>query len=164
MRDFFARHYGAHPLNLLALLASFALAGYAAVLLVQSRPIAVIVWFVGAAVGHDLILLPLYAIVDRPLLRFGRRHPDRPPNASWINYVRVPALLSGLLLLVYLPSIAGLSGIYTDTTDLPASRYFARWLAVTGTLFLLSALAFAVHLRRNRTHRSAHPDTAPTPG
>lgn len=154
----FVRHYGAHPLNLLALLASFALAGYAVVLLVPSRPVAVIVWFVGAAIGHDLLLVPLYAIADRGLIGLWRRHPGTVPISPWINYLRVPAAISALLLLLFLPSIARLSTGFHATTGLSSSGYLARWLAVTGVLFVLSAIAFAIQLRRKRG-----PDEAAAP-
>lgn len=146
----FSRRYGAHPLHLLAMVASFALAGYAALLLVKSHPVGVIVWFIGAAVGHDLLFLPLYAIADKPLIRASSGRAGRPGPSPWINYVRVPAMLSGLLLLVYLPSIASLSTIFTATTALSSSGYFIRWLGITGVLFLLSGLTLAVQLRRNR--------------
>lgn len=144
----FVRHYGAHPLNLLALLASFALAGYAAVLLVPSRPVGVIVWFVGAAVIHDVLLVPLYAIADRGLVSVWRRHPGSTAMSPWINYVRVPAGISALLLLVFLPSIARLSTGFHSITGLSSADYLARWLAITGALFVLSAIAFAFRLRR----------------
>lgn len=147
----FMRRYGAHPLNLLALLASFALAGYAARLLLHSNPVGVIAWFVGAAIGHDLLMLPLYAIADGGLARLWRRHPSRLPMAPWINYLRVPVLSSALLLLVYLPSIARLSPNYQAITGLSSAGYLNRWLAVTGAMFVLSALAFAIQLRRKRT-------------
>ena len=62
------RWYGANPLHLLALLACFGLAGYAAAQLVPSRPAGVAVWFAGAVVGHDLVLMPLYSIADRSVL------------------------------------------------------------------------------------------------
>lgn len=149
----FSRRYGAGPLHLLAMIASFALAGYAAILLVKSRPIEVIVWFVGAAVGHDLLLLPLYAIADGTLSRAHRCFPEgdiRRGPSPWINYVRAPAAISGLLLLVYLPSIARLSSIFTQTTALSSGGYFVRWLGITGVLFLLSGLALANRLRRNK--------------
>lgn len=149
----FARHYGAHPLNLLAMLASFAVAGYAALRLIDSRTIAVIVWFVGAAIVHDLVLLPLYAIADRGLHRRSARNAERyrRPVPSWINYVRVPTAVSGLLLLVYFPSIARLSSGYHATTALSSDGYLLRWLLITGVLFLVSAVAFAIHLSRLRS-------------
>jgi hypothetical protein len=146
----FRRHYGGHPLHLLVLVASFALAGFAAIELVRSRPVAVLVWFVGAAIVHDLLLLPLYAAIDRTVTGRWRRSREL-PTASWLNYVRFPAAISGLLLLVYLPSIARLAGsTYPHTTALSSSGYFARWLAVTGALFLVSAIAYAVRLARSR--------------
>ena len=56
----FTRLYGASPLHLAGLLASLVVAGYAAVRLLGARPAAVLLWFVGAAVLHDLVLGPLY--------------------------------------------------------------------------------------------------------
>ncbi len=47
------------------LVASFALAGYGAVRLVPDEPVKVTVWFIGAVIGHDLILFPLYVLADR---------------------------------------------------------------------------------------------------
>jgi hypothetical protein len=148
----FARRYGARPLHLLAMIASFALAGYAAIQLFHSRSIEVFVWFAGAAVGHDLLLLPLYAIADSTIAR-GRRRSALPGAAPWINYVRIPAAASALLLLVYLPSIARLSSVFTATTGLSSEGYFSRWLGITGVLFLLSGLALAIKLRRTRAAR-----------
>ena len=141
------RWYGASPLHLLALLACFGLAGYAAARLVSSRPLAVVVWFAGAAVGHDLVLVPLYSLADRSALAVLRHRAPQLPAAPWINYVRVPAALSGLLLLVWFPLILRLRSPYHASTTLSADPYLWHWLAVTGTLFLLSAVAFALRLR-----------------
>lgn len=145
------RHYGASPLHLLVLMASFGLAGYAALKLIADRPVAVAVWFVGAAVLHDLILLPLYVLADRSARRRSFRRKDEiPAPPAWLNYVRYPAAISAVLLLVFLPSIARLSGVYTATTGLSASPYLLHWLAITGTLFLISAVLYAVRIRRSR--------------
>jgi len=141
------RWYGAGPLHLLALLACFGLAGYAAARLVSSRPLAVVVWFAGAAISHDLVLVPLYSLADRSALAALRHRAPQLPAASWINYVRVPAALSGLLLLVWFPLILRLRSPYHASTTLSADPYLWHWLAVTGTLFLLSAVAFALRLR-----------------
>ena len=73
------RWYGANPLHLLALLACFALAGYAAARLVSSRPLGVAVWFLGAVVGHDLLLMPLYSLADRSALAAIRHRTPRLP-------------------------------------------------------------------------------------
>jgi hypothetical protein len=139
------RRYGAGPLHLLLLLASFALAGAAAWSLISSRPVAVIVWFAGAAIGHDLLLLPIYTLADRAA---ARRFAGSDIRRTAANYLRIPAGISLLLLLVFLPSIARLSPGYTATTALSASGYLVRWLAVTGALFLLSGVTYAVRVGR----------------
>ena len=142
------RWYGASPLHLLALLACFGLAGYAAARLVSSHPVAVLIWFGGAVIGHDLLLMPLYSLADRSAMAALRHREPHLPVAPWINYIRVPAALSGLLLLVWFPLILRLRSPYHASTTLSADPYLWHWLAVTGTLFLLSAVAFALRLRR----------------
>lgn len=141
------------PLALLALLGCFALAGYAASRVVAAGPwLGIAVWFVGAAIGHDLILYPLYALADtRAQGRLRRR--DHPLSAvadvPWLNYLRVPAGISLLLLLVWFPMILGAdTGPYRGATGLGAGVYLGHWLAVTGVLFLTSSVAYAVRLRR----------------
>lgn len=154
------RWYGASPLHLLALLACFGLAGYAATRLVSSRPLAVAAWFIGAVVGHDLLLMPLYALADRSVMAAIRHRDPQLPVTPWINYVRVPAALSGLLLLVWFPLILRLRSPYHASTTLSADPYVWHWLAVTGALFLLSAVMFALRLR----HRPrAAPPKRPAP-
>ncbi|MCO6008206.1 hypothetical protein NE236_24820 [Actinoallomurus purpureus] len=151
-------HYGADPLHLLALLACFALAGYAA-----SRVFAAgiwvgfAIWFVGAAVAHDLVLFPLYALADVAVQRrrWGRRRPGPHVHwTPWINYVRVPVGLSGLLLLVWFPLILRRSGeTYRKAVGLDSNPFLGRWLLVTGVLFAGSAVAYAVRLRRSTPRR-----------
>lgn len=151
MRSRFRRYYGDQPLHLLSLLACFSLSGYAARELVNNHVLAVAVWFVGAAVGHDLLLFPLYALVDRSLLRLAHRPRALPVTAPWLNYVRFPAAVSGLLFLVFAPSILRLSGLYQTATTLSPDRFVWNWLAITGALFLVSAVAYALRLRRLRS-------------
>jgi hypothetical protein len=143
----FYRWYGSNPLHLLTLIASFALAGYAAEKLLARDMVAILVWFAGAVIGHDLLLMPLYTLADRSVLAVFRheRRPD-PPTVSWINYLRVPAVLSGLLLLIWFPLIFRLPNRFTILTGLSLDPYLMHWLAVTGALFLLSAVALAVRL------------------
>lgn len=145
--------YGAGPLHLLALIGCFALAGYAGVRLLDDAPLAVAVWFTGAVVGHDLVLFPLYTVADRSAQAVLRHRAAPLPPVPWINHLRVPVLLSGLLLLVWFPLIFQLSGFYTAVTAMPADVYLGRWLLLTGVLFTASALAFAVRVRRrSRSH------------
>lgn len=140
--------YGANPLHLLALLGCFALAGYAGIRLFDAGVVGVLVWFVGAAVAHDLVLFPLYAIADRSMQAVLRHRAPALPDLSWINYLRVPTVLSALMLLVYFPLIFGLTDTYTAVTAMPVSVYLGRWLMITGVLFTLSAVAFALRLHQ----------------
>ena len=135
------------PLQLLLLACSFALAGYAGVRLLADDWLGVALWFVGAALLHDLVLLPLYAMVDRGVVRaFGAAgHRER------TMYVRVPAALSALLLLVWFPLISGqMDRRYRMATGLPADGFLARWLLITAVLFAGSALLFLSRLLRLR--------------
>ena len=151
------RWYGANPLHLLVLLGSFAVAGYAADQLVSSHPAAVAVWFVGAVVGHDLLLMPLYSLADRSALAAIRHRAPRLPAVPWINYLRVPAGLSGLLLLIWFPLILRLGTNYHASTTLSPDPFLWHWLAVTGALFLLSAAMLALRLRRTASPSTASP-------
>lgn len=146
------RWYGEGPLQLLVLLASFALAGYAGVRLLDGDRLLIAVWFVGAALVHDLLFVPAYALADRAL----RAAAGRRERRGWINFVRVPAFLSGLLLLVWFPLIAGQVERYESTTRLPAGDFLTRWLTVTAALFAGSALCRVLQVRRAR--RSARKD------
>ncbi|MEU4931921.1 hypothetical protein AB0G54_36375 [Streptomyces yokosukanensis] len=144
------RWYGSGPLHLLVLVASFALTGYAMVRLFAVRPWEVAIWFVGAAILHDLILLPLYSLADLSALSVLRHRAADGPRVPWINHLRVPAFLSGLLLLVWFPLVFRLAVPYPGDTALSDSVYLGRWLAITGVLFAASAVVFAVRLRRLR--------------
>ena len=130
--------YGSGPLHLVLVLASFALAG-AAALQVAPDPLRLryLAWFLGAVLLHDLVLFPLYALADRALPRRG------------VNHLRVPALLSGLLLLLFWPVITQHSeGSYSFASGLDQDVYLGRWLAITAVLFGVSGLLFLLHRRR----------------
>jgi Na+/melibiose symporter-like transporter len=138
MRRIRAR-YGAGPGHLLLLLASFAITG-AAVIGWFQRPRdleRVLIWFVAAVLLHDLVLLPLYSLLDRLTIA-------RLPRRS-IAYVRVPAIVSGLLLLVLFPTILGYGarGEFR-ASGIPEHGFLFRWLVLTGVLFTLSGLAYAL--------------------
>jgi hypothetical protein len=169
------RWYGAPLRHLMALLAAFALAGYATAAVAaagQGRGFAL--WFAAAIVVHDLLLFPVYAGADRMLRWFLRRAGSRPsprpagpgpasaaPTAPpLLNYLRLPAAFSLLLFLVWFPLILGLSGDrYRRASGLSASPYLWRWLAVTGAAFAVSAGWYTVSLRRSAGHarRSRRP-------
>ncbi|WP_329081012.1 MULTISPECIES: hypothetical protein [unclassified Streptosporangium] len=159
--------YGADPLHLLALLACFALAGYAASrVVVAGIWVGFLLWFVGAAIVHDLVLFPLYSLAD-VAARSNRWRPRPRPGVRWppmTNYLRVPAGLSGLLLIVWFPLIlGGSSRTYRGATTLDTSPYLGRWLLVTGVLFAGSAIAYAVRLRRDRAPSAPRGNISPGP-
>ena len=151
--------YGAGPLHLVAVLACFAF-----VLLLLPRiaapdvTVPMAVWFVGALLLHDLVLYPAYATVDRAAVLGSRAARARVP---WLNHVRVPALLSGLLLLLWFPLVlAPGAATYESALGLPLEGYGLRWLAVTAVLFLGSALVYGLRWRRAPARRPAPPADA----
>ncbi len=154
----FKRAYGAGPLHLLALVASFALAGYIAQAWFQLGIGSVLRWFLFALIGADLVLLPLYTALD--WIAFGgQRGRARAARArvSAVPFIRVPALLSGLLALVFAPEILSLGPDYRALTGLGQGIYLGRWLAATGIMFAISGLAYALALRRAHGGRHAKP-------
>lgn len=138
------------PLQLLLLLSSFALAGYAGVRLLERDWFGVALWFVGAAILHDLVLLPLYGTADQVLLRGFQAGGGR----RWVSYVRVPAALSLLLLLVWFPLISGrVADRYPSATGLSADGFLARWLLISAVLFGGSAVLLVLRRRREAKER-----------
>jgi hypothetical protein len=140
--------YGQRPLHLVILLASFALCGYAAAKLLEGDWRGIVEWFVGAAVIHDLVLVPLYGGTDWVLHRVLREGggpgsdaapreeappeeappEEAPPEAkdghrssvrlAVLHHIRVPAFLSLLLLLVYWPLISQDAGSHYQAATL----------------------------------------------
>lgn len=164
--------YGASPLHLLLVLCSFALTGYAGIrLLSGSEPWKVVIWLVGAALLHDLVLLPLYTLTDRAAQTIlgERREPPAAngttrPGQRWINYVRVPVFLSCLLLLTYFPLILGrVSHRFTLYTTLSGDVFLGRWLLITAVLFALSALVLLMRMYRSRPPKQTSPAARATP-
>jgi hypothetical protein len=133
------RLYGASPFHLVAHAAAFGAAGYAFLRILQRGPVEnFVIWFVGAALLHDLVLLPLYSFLD-----LGARLGLRGRRVAEINYLRVPALISGLLLLVYFPLIlVEADRNYVRSTGHHPHDYARNWLLITAALFGGSALIY----------------------
>jgi hypothetical protein len=135
------RAYGAGPLHLLSTLAALAVAGYALTrILAGAQAGNVVLWLAGAVVVHDALAFWLYTALDR--LAAGR------VTRAAVNYVRVPAMLSGLAFVVFFPLILGL-GRFERATTLTDDVYLGRWLALSGVAFVASALLYAVRARRS---------------
>ena len=141
-----ARRVGVSPAQLVLLVACLALAAYAAFFLLGDPALLrMLIWFAGAAVVHDLVLFPLYAAGDRALVTVlpGPR----------VNYLRVPALGAGLMLLMFWPGIVRQGEVtHLAATGLDQAPYLGRWLAASAVLFGASAVVFGVRvgLRRLR--------------
>ncbi|MCR6490558.1 hypothetical protein M8542_47930 [Amycolatopsis sp. OK19-0408] len=149
------RFYGGHPLHVLTLLACFALAGYAvAKTAVSPQWPAMLVWFLAAVVGHDLVLFPIYALADRSLttvLHALRRSPRTRPPVPAVNHIRIPTLAAALLFLMFFPGIIRQGGdTYAAATGQDQEPFLERWLLLTAAFFAVSAGVYALRLWRHR--------------
>ena len=153
-RSVFHDVYGSCPLHLLTMAAGFALLGY---VVATVKPMtlwnphswwqSIAVWFAAAVIAHDLVLFPIYALADRILwARAGRRRVRRLP-VSVRNYLRIPALGSGLTLLVFLPGIIGQgASTYLAATGQTQQPFLGRWLLLTAAMFATSATVYLLRL------------------
>jgi hypothetical protein len=154
MRTFF-RWYGGNPLHLLVFVATMAVTGYAMLKLLPRNPFGVIVWFGVAIVAHDLVLLPIYSLANRSAAAVLRRRALWLPARTWLNHIRIPVLLSGLLLLTFFPLIAGTPKNFDRISGGPLPPFLGRWLLVTALLFAASAIVMAVRIRLAQPARPA---------
>jgi hypothetical protein len=170
----FKNLYGAHPVHLLTMVSGFALLGYILTTFKVTELWnktswwqSIAVWFVAAIVGHDFVLFPLYALVDRILAtRLGRRKvqvtrqtSSGGPEIPARNYIRIPAMAAGLTLLIFLPGIIEQGApTYLAATGQTQQPFLGRWLLLTAVMFGISAAAYAARLgvaRRRAAGRSA---------
>lgn len=150
MLSILRKRYGAGPGHLAAVLLSFAVAGLA-VAIVAGDPLWpwMLVWFGGAVVGHDLVLSPLAAGVDRAL-RAGLARLPR-PRVPVVNHVRVPALGAALTFLLFLPGIIRQGDdVVRGQTGLDQSPFLGRWLLLVAAMAATSALVYAFRLVTRR--------------
>jgi hypothetical protein len=98
------------------------------------------IWLVAAVVVHDLLVFPLYSGLDRGVRRIL-------PGPA-VNYVRVPAGLSLLMLVVFWGTIGGKGeGAYHAVSGRTFDGYAERWLLVTAALFAGSAVIYLLRRR-----------------
>ncbi len=91
-------------------------------------------WLVAAVVLHDLVVLPLYSGADRAAQALLGRS---------VNYVRIPAALSLLMLVVFWGTISGAGErAYRATSGETFDGHAARWMLVTAALFAGSGLLY----------------------
>jgi hypothetical protein len=156
--------YGAGPLHLVGALACFAVIGLAVFGWFEEPWESlkyILIWFLGAVLAHDMVLLPLYTALDRlATLRVPGRFPPvaRTRPGPWV-YVRVPLILSGLILLVFGAEILREgNATYFTASGQHQNVYLGRYLLIVACLFGLSLLAFlAARLRRGAERAPAEP-------
>ena len=81
--------------------------------------------------------------------------PSRATAIPAINHIRAPALISGLLLIIYLPLISRRSdGAYFALSGHHLTDYLRNWLLITAALFLGSGLIYALRLLRAQARQA----------
>jgi hypothetical protein len=159
--DRFRSVYGSSPLHLLTLVAGFALFGY---VVVTIKPSAlwntniwwqsILVWFAAAIIAHDLVLFPIYSLIDRILVVGSRLRPRAKTAVPALNHVRIPAMGAALTLLVFLPGIIEQGApAYTAATGQTQEPFLGRWLLLTAVMFAVSAVVYVIRLAAARLVR-----------
>lgn len=147
----FRGRYGASALHLAAHLLGFAIVAFALDKIFSGGDVGeLLLWYLGFAIAHDLIFVPAYTGLDR-LFRaiIARLRLPTRSSVPVINHVRAPAVISGLLLIIYLPLISGRSEQgYFALAGHQLTDYGRNWLLVTALLFLGSALIYAARVVR----------------
>lgn len=150
----FREGYGEGPLHMIAVIASFGIATYAFFeIAAGSSPINFAIWFIGAIIAHDMLAFPLYSAFGA-IAGAGLGRPDLTPGIFSVNFVRIPALLSAFIFIVWFPIILGFSEPEViESTGLGTDPFLGRWLLLTGVMFLVSGVLYAVKLRQLRRAR-----------
>jgi hypothetical protein len=146
------RRYGAHPLHAVLLGLGLGVCALALRPLLAEHPVGVAEWFVSGAVLHDAVLLPVYVGLDAALVALWRR---RPGQVGWLNFVRVPAAISLLLLVVWYPLVSNRAASFQRATGRSTEPYRTHWLFATGVLFGVSLLCYLARVAVVRMGRRA---------
>jgi hypothetical protein len=156
--------YGDSPLHLAAQLAVLGVTAYAVTQVVRrGAAVNFLGWLLAGPPLHDLLLLPLYALVDAVLRRLPARN-----GVPVVNHMRIPLLISGLLLLCFFPLVLDRApGNYRRSTAHPPSGYGRDWALITLALLTASAGIYALRVKRATRAADAdarRPSTPPSPG
>ena len=131
------------PLLVIAHLALLPFAAWALLEILGGRSAErIAIWLVACVVAHDLVVMPLYSGADRAL---------RAAVGGAINYVRIPAALSLLMLVVFWSTITGAGEpAHRRVSGLEWDGYATRWLLVSAALFAGSGVLYLLR-RGSRT-------------
>jgi hypothetical protein len=146
----FRSRYGASPLHLAGHLVVFAIAFFAIDRMATGSGLAeVIALYIGFVIAHDLIFLPAYSGLDRATrVTLARLPPRRRGSVPAINHIRAPALISGLLLIIYAPFISGKADSgYFQLSGHHITGYLRNWVLISAVLFLGSGIIYAFRAR-----------------
>jgi hypothetical protein len=138
------RHiYGSGPLHLIGHLAGFGVAAFAFDQIFSGGHVEQLLeWYLGFALLHDLAFVPLYTLLDRLALHTTTRRSTR--SIPLVNHIRVPALISGLLLLIYAPLISRVGDhTYFAYSGHHVHGYLRNWVIISAVLFAGSGLVYA---------------------
>lgn len=140
-------------LHLAAHLAAIAIAAFAVSRVLSpasTGDVNFLVWIVAGALLHDLVLLPMYSLADIVMRLTIADHPMRRRPA--VNYLRAPALISLVLMLVYAPTIFNRNpGNFERVSGRPQPTHpLEAWLWITVALFAIAALVAGVGALRAR--------------
>jgi ABC-type sugar transport system permease subunit len=141
--------YGRGPIHLLGVIFCYALVIYAGVKLFSTVSLWIALAFPAGIAIHDFVLFPIYRKANHALTNYQlKRDRQGKPSRRWINHVRVPVVISFLLLLCYFPIILRLVADQRPlNTGLSQDSYLYRWLLVTAALAAGSALAYFMRRR-----------------
>jgi len=145
------RTYGDSPLHLLGQLVAIVITIYAikqVIGVASTDRVNLFVWLVAGAVLHDLIFVPVYLLLDM-ITRMGIRDSHH-IDVRLINHIRFPAAISGAMLLTLFPLILGKNeASFMRAAGEAPPDYVSRWLLITAVVFSVSALTYAIRLRRD---------------
>jgi hypothetical protein len=94
-------------------------------------------------VVHDAVLLPAYVLLDAAAVVVWRRYPG---PVAWLNFVRIPLAVSGMMLLFYSPLILRQATSFEAKTGRSPDGYLGHWLLLTGILAGISAAWYLARL------------------
>jgi hypothetical protein len=85
------------------------------------------------------------------------------------NYLRLPTLGSGLILLIFFPGIIRQGApLYRADTGLTQQHFLGRWLLLTATMYAVSAIVYAARVwfarRRGMNLEKVRARTRPSAG
>ena len=149
--------YGAGPLHLVWHLVALGIAAFAFAQIFSGAGVgALVVWLLVLVVAHDLIFVPAYIGIDRLIRRaIARVSLPWATDIPLINHLRAPALISGLLLIIYSPLISGQADrSYFSLSGRHLADYLRNWLLITVALFLGSGLIYVLRVASARARRA----------